>query len=141
MQKNKPLYNCVYYVNLPKLTENPAHWSEHKELPICKIENGNEIKTGKTPDEIITTIDCPSVHVKAIIAHSALFNDKHPCMVIEYQRPIDSAPQTKTWMLRVFPDGGIDTKNPSLDHETFTDIQHQVEIRNRMFYPKNTKRK
>ena len=21
--------------------ENPAHWSEHKELPICKIENGN----------------------------------------------------------------------------------------------------
>lgn len=146
MQKNKPLYNRVYYINLSEVMQNPVHWSEHKELPICKIENDEEIKKTQTtneplPNKTIATIHCPSVHVKAIVTHNALFNEKRPCTVLEYQRQINSDIQTKTWMFRVFPDGGIDTNDPSLDNETFTDIQHQVEIRNRMFYPKNSKRK
>ena len=137
--KKETLYDCVYHVNLQALTKNPVQWSEVEELPICKIENGEEIKMGKTENETIKVINCPKIHVKAIIKHSALFNEKHKCTVLEYQKPIVSGSETKIWMFRVFPDGGIDTNDPSLDQKTLTDIYNQVEMRNRMFYPKNTK--
>ena len=142
-----PLYDRVYYVNLPELMKNPGQWYESEELPICKIENTQEITRKETttneqlPTKTIATIHCPKMHIKDITTYHAQFNENHPCTVLEYQRPVVKGSQTKKWAFRVFQNGGIDTDGPDITMKQIQDIAHQITMRRSTFYQKNTKRK